>query len=258
MFKNLFPVFGKGRILKKEMLENLRDYPRNYLDIYYKNYSDGIISGTELVISENLITINEGIIKFNGKLYMLSDKLSIPYTYTNKEVLIKIRFLDETSDQDYKFSETRVYIDENPISEDSELELGRFKLREGAILRSKYQDFQDFSTEFNTINIISTNYAGIGKPTLNPLILKYFSHIVFKNSSENSYDIGFAMQCINQEIINRDLILYYISNRLGIGYKEYTNLEIYKHLTSIIRELESGIKRNTDVKQKRNTVIIVD
>lgn len=258
MFTNVFPHFGKGRILKKEMLETLRDYPRDFFDIYFNHYSNGIIAGADAVVGEKSITITRGIVKHDDKLYMLAQDSELPYYPTNKEVLIKIKFLDEVTEGDFKISKTEIFIDENTGVEKDELELGRFKLREGAVLRSDYTDFYDFSTEFNTINVIHTEYAGIKKSTMNPLVLRHFSKIVLRSSTDHVYDIGFAMQCMHQDTVDRELILYYISNRLGLEHKDYTNMQIYKYLTQIVREAENGIRRKTEVRQNGPSRIIVD
>lgn len=257
MFVDTFPNFGRGRILKKEMLENLRDYPRNYLDIYYKDYSDGIISGADMCIGEK-ITIKKGIIKHNGRIYMLEKEFELPYYATNSEVLIKIKFLEERLEGDFRLHNTKIFIDENTSLESDELELGRFKLREGAVLRSDYKDFYDFSTEYNTVNIINVEYAGLEVSTISPVILRYFSNIVLKNKSDNAYDIAFAMQCTGGSPVDRKMVLYYLANRLGIEYKDYSNVQIYKHLTTIVREIESGVKRNMDLRPSRPSRIIVD
>ncbi|MCX7746236.1 MAG: DNA and RNA helicase [Clostridia bacterium] len=258
MFVNLYPNFGKGRILKKEMLENLRDYPRDFLNIYFKDYSNGIISGAQIIVGGSSFTVTPGVLKFKEQIYMLSDVAEVPYYPTNKEVVIKIKFFNEVSESDFKRYQSKVFIDDNTSLDEDELELGRFKLREGAVLRSEYTDFYDFSTEYNTINIINAAYSGPGQSTLNPLVLKYFSKVVFKSSTENVYDIGFAMQCSNQDLIHRELILYYISNRLGMEYKECSNIQIYKYLTLIVKEIESGIRRKMEVKQSGPSRIIVD
>ena len=63
MFTNKFPHFKKGNILKKEMLENLRDYPRDFINFYFADYSDGIVSGSDLFIEGDQICINQGLIK---------------------------------------------------------------------------------------------------------------------------------------------------------------------------------------------------
>ncbi|TYQ16927.1 UNVERIFIED_CONTAM: hypothetical protein Cloal_3508 [Acetivibrio alkalicellulosi] len=258
MFANIFPNFGKGRILKKEMLENLRDFPRNFLDIYYKDYSNGIISGAEVCIGGNTITILKGIIKHDDRIYILDKEFDMPYYPTNKEVLIKIKFLDNALEGDFNVYESKIFIDENSEVGENEIEMGRFKLREGALLRSEYRDFYDFSTEFNTVNIINVEYSCLKKSTISPVILKYFSNIIFKHGSENIYDVSFAMQCMNENLIDRQMILYYISNRLGIDYKDYSNMQIYKYLTTIVKETESGIKRKVELRPNRPSRIIVD
>ncbi|KNY30450.1 hypothetical protein [Pseudobacteroides cellulosolvens] len=257
MFSNIFPNFGKGRILKKEMLENLRDYPRDFFDIYFKEYSNGIIAGTDIHIGGNNITVKSGIIKHNGRIYMLTGEYEFPYYNTNKEVVIKVKFLGDSAEGDFSTHKTKIFIDDVIDKSDDELELGRFKLREGAILRSVYTDFYDFATEFNTVNIINAEYSGYGKSTLSPDILRYFSRIVLKHSSENIYDVSFAMHCISENEVTRDMILYYIANRLKMDYKEYTNLEIYKHLKTIVKEIESGVRR-VEARPVRPNRIIVD
>jgi len=257
LFSNIFPNFGKGRILKKEMLENLRDFPRNFFDIYFKNYSNGIIAGTDIHIGGNNITVKSGIIKHNGRIYMLTDEYEFPYYNTNKEVVIKVKFLGDSSEGDFSTYRTKIFLDDVIEKSEDELELGRFKLREGAILRSVYTDFYDFETEFNTVNIINAEYSGYGKSTLSPDILRYFSKIVLKHHSENIYDVSFAMHCISENEVTRDMIIYYIANRLKIEYKDYTNLEIYKYLKTIVKEIESGVKK-VEVRPNRPTRIIVD
>lgn len=258
MFVNRFPNFEKGRILKIEMLESLRDYPRNFIDIYFKDYSNGIITGAGLIIDDSYIKITRGIVKHKDKIYMLSNDFKIPYGFTNKEVIIKIKFLKEITENDFNISNTKIFIDENTNLEDDELELGRFKLREGAVLRSEYTDFNDFSTEYNTINIINTEYSGVKKSTLNPIILREFGSILLKNKTKNQYDISFAMASLNQKIIDKDLILYYISNRLNIEFKEYSNNQIYKYLCQIVREVQGKGEIRSEMRLNRISRILVD
>ena len=258
MFSYSFPNFGKGRILKKEMLENLRDYPRNFFEIYFKDHSNGIISGADVCIGGSEITIKKGIIKHGDRIYMLEEEFILPYYPTNKEMLIKIKFLDEAVNGDFNVYTSKIFLDDNTTVNNDELELGRFKLREGSLLRSDYKDFYDFSTEFNTINIINVEYTGLKQSTISPDILRYYSKIALKHNIDNPYDVTFAMQCINDNLVERDVILYYISNRLGMDYKDYPNIQIYKYLTMILREIESGGRRRADARPNRPSRIIVD
>ncbi len=258
MFIHTFPSFEKGRILKKEMLESLRDYPRNFFDIYFENLSYGIISGADLVINDNSIKITRGILKHKDKIYILEKDYILPYQYTNKEVIIKIRFLEEEIEGDFNINPTKIFLDENRNIEENEMELGRFKLREGAFLRSHYKDFYDFSTEYNTVNLIHVPYAGKEKTTVSPLLLREFATILLKNKVTSPYDVSFAMACMNEGKVERDLILYYISNKLDIPFKEYSNEEIYKYLCQIIREIEGSSGAKKEIRQNRPMRILVD
>ena len=71
MFKNIYPLFESKCLLKKEMLENLRDYPRSIIQILCQDYSDGIITGCELSVVNHEIIISPGILCFKGVLYIL-------------------------------------------------------------------------------------------------------------------------------------------------------------------------------------------
>ena len=55
MFRNVYPIFEAKKVLKKEMLENLRDYPRTLFDIQYQEYSDGILYGCRLETEDTVI-----------------------------------------------------------------------------------------------------------------------------------------------------------------------------------------------------------
>lgn len=41
MFKYVYPQFEKKRLLRGEMLDQLRDYPKNYIKMSFQGYGDG-------------------------------------------------------------------------------------------------------------------------------------------------------------------------------------------------------------------------
>ncbi len=47
------------------MLENLRDFPRDVLDIFCEDMSDGIVCGFIPTVNKEIITISKGIIKYH-------------------------------------------------------------------------------------------------------------------------------------------------------------------------------------------------
>lgn len=242
MLEIKYPFFKKDRILKIEMLENMRDFPRNVLDIYNENLSDGIICGFIPNVDKEIITFSKGITKYNGNLYLLSNPVSISYGETESDTIIKINFYDEMQDNDYKTTYIEIETDNNINILDNQQELGRFKLKKGAYLRSNYQDLYDFTTEYNTINIVNVNYAGYKESTVSPLILKYFAEEVFKYKTQNSVDLSFCMICINSEKIERKAIYNYISYRLDENIDSLTNTEIHSSLVKILGKIKSESK----------------
>ena len=240
LFSNIYPTFEKGRVLKSTMLENLRDYPRDFTELYYQDYSDGIVVGTTISVQESFLVISKGMVKFNGRIYALETDFELPYSATGKETIIKVKFHDEQIHPDFIAFQSTIFLDDNRSLQNGELELGRFKLKEGARLRCQFEDFYDFATEFNTINYIHCQYAGIQTSTIHPLILRSYAKEILKHQLTNCYDISFAMQCLNNGRMEREVILFYIGNRLGVGYKDWTNEQIHQQLGYILQEVKGG------------------
>ena len=48
VLQNCYPRFAKNRILKKEMLEALRDYSFACAQLEYQNYGQGILCGCDI------------------------------------------------------------------------------------------------------------------------------------------------------------------------------------------------------------------
>ncbi|OAB45496.1 DNA and RNA helicase [Paenibacillus glacialis] len=242
MFTHLYPQFNKGRILKTEMLTNLRDFPREFVDIHYADYSDGIVTGANLEVGSKQLIISPGIVRHEGRLYILNQSTTIDYLATGKELVVKIRFLEAEKDIDRTVYASEIVLDEHIDCSSSELELGRFKLKEGARLRQDYQNFADFTTEYNTLNVLHTSYAAHGESTVTPMVMRYFADQMLRSGSADPRDLVFAMMCTNEGTVSRSLILHYISGRMGIAYKDYTNVQIHKYLGRILDNVRSGGK----------------
>lgn len=258
MFVDLYPQFQRGRILKTEMLTHLRDYPRQLLDIHYQDYSDGIIAGADILVNEHHLSITRGIVKHLGRLYVLDHDIRLPYETTGKETVLKIRFKEKKLDMDFITYETDLVLDENTEIAEDELELSRFKLKKGARLRADYESFADFATEYNTLNLINIPYAGTGESTLHPTIMRYFAQEVLQSGSTVAYDTMMAMLCMNDGTVKRQVILHYLANRLGAGYRELTNEQIHRYLLQIVNEVNGGNKARMGLQKHGKQRMIVD
>lgn len=241
-----YPFFNKDRVLKIEMLNNLRDFPRLVTDIYADELSDGILWGLRPTIDKQIITFSKGIIKYNGKIYLIPNDISIDYKETDVDVIIKIKFYEEVEDKDFRSQYFEIEIDESLVILDNEQELGRFKLKKGAYLRSDYKDLYDFTTEFNTINIVNIKYSGIEKYTISREILKYFSKAALETKTQNPMDVNFCLLCLNSQRIERDTIYEYINYKLSEDNKKLSNDDIHCKLVKILEQM----KRENNNKRK--------
>ncbi|MGF9820970.1 DNA and RNA helicase [Brevibacillus agri] len=258
MFSHLHPQFHKGRILKREMLENLRDYPRHFVDLHFQMYSNGIISGMDVTVDDRHLIVGKGIVKHRGRVYLFEREERLPYTATGHETVLKIRFAEQATLTDFFSYETSYVLDpETTIGED-ERELGRFKLKEGAKLRADYPYFLDLTTEYNTWIFAHAEHAGYEQPTLAPAILRYFSYELLKTGTTNAYDLAFAMQGINAERVERNLILHYISSRLGSNHRPGSPLQMVKCLGRILEEAKNGEKPRQEWRASGRQRVIVD
>ena len=249
MFEKRKPIFTKGRILKNEMLESLRDFPRNVTDIFLTSQKEGVISGFELTVDDTDITIAPGIVKYQDEILVLDESLKIPYVSTGNEQILKLHYQDKYQTSDFEGRIVNVVLEENECNQSNEIELARFRLSQGAYLRLNYQDLEDFKTGHNTLNIVNQPYSSVSGSTLNPIILQYFARELLKYKTENVHDLAIIYQVLNQNVsISKELLVNYIKIRLKEGnMKHVTNEALHKGLSYILKKAkleESGSKRS--------------
>ena len=253
----IYPYFNSGRVLKQEMLESMRDFPRDALDVYNETMSNGIVSGLTPKVDKDIITFSKGVVKYKGELYVFNSPTLINYADTEVDILIKLNFYDEIKDKDYRTQYVEIEIDRNTGLLDNQIELGRFKLKKGAYLRSDYQDLFDFTTEYNTINIVHVLYAGYLEPTISGKILKYFAKEALEARAQEQMDITFCMMCLNSSRIERQVIYNYIAYKQKEAIKDMANQMIHDKLALILKQIK---RENMGEKRKGAAAarIIVD
>jgi hypothetical protein len=259
VFQNNYPLFNGGRLLKIEMLEELRDFPREFFNAQFREYSNGIISGCDIEVSDDYIKLTKGIIKYQGVLYLLKEEKKIEYVCNNKLMLVKIKFLPEKLESDFKINSTEISLTDKLELREDEIEICRFKLRSGAKLRINHTDFTDLSTEYDTVNTIHAPYAACGDTSLNPEILRRFGREALSCNLNEAWDISFAMLCVqSKEAIQKEIIISYLVNKLGIEFKEYGNEELYNYLLEVLRSVKDGRDRNGHRGSGRFKKILID
>lgn len=238
MFQNTYPVFEAKRLLKKDMLENLRDFPRNLFYLQYQNYSDGILCGCAVEGREAGLTILPGILCYKGIPYFLDKPYQVSCKAEGRLTYIKVHFWDKTIGNGAEEYSTQILVDEEPPDAEQELELGRFKLQPGARLRTEYVDFYDYETEFDTVNRIYAPYAAPDHPGIWPQICRCFAGELLKRRVAEPWDSAFCLGCLQlKEAMPYEAVRAYLNMRLK-QEQEYTNAQIYGALKKILRETE--------------------
>lgn len=257
----IYPAFERGRILKKESLWALRDYSYDVLAVKYKNYSDGIINGCELSVEEKMIVIAPGMLKCQGYIFLLKEPVSVEFKADEKYVALKFRVIDKTDFSDYIRYRTQICLDDRMDKAENEIELCRFKLKEGSILRCQYKDFYDIQTEFDTVNLADAAWAGEGSVTLSKYITDFYALEVLKAPLADAVDINFAGLCLqNREAIRREIIIGYVRHRAGeaLVKEDISNSELYHMLKITLDNIRKGTKAWKSGAEYGRRMIVMD
>lgn len=257
MFQNTYPVFEAKRLLKKEMLENLRDFPRRLFDLQYQTYSDGILAGCDISGNETELTVLPGIVLYKGVPYFLDKPHSVSVRAGGNLLYVKVHFWDKAMGAGGDEFFSQIVVDELEPDTDQELELARFKLQAGARLRSEYVDFYDYDTEFDTVNRIHAPYAAPGNVSIWPRICQGFVKELIKYPVTNLWDSAFCLSCLQlTEAMPYEALRTYLNMRLGWD-RDYTNEQIYSALKRILRENGGREEGSGRLPKKEGTLLML-
>jgi hypothetical protein len=258
MFQYDYPQFEKKRLLRVEMLDKLRDYPKNFLELSLKEYGDGVISGCGITWDNHRLTIDSGMILWKKNLYFMEQPFVMECKAEDKVRFLKVQFMAEIREAGRITANTRIFLEDKKPDPSCEMELCRFRLQEGARLRDSHENFQDYSTGFDTINIINQPYGAPGGTTLNPCMIRQFSREILRSGSTDPFDISFSATALSSHgLVASEFILEYLFAKLEEDYSGKSNQDIYNGLLEVLRTRRSGeIKRTQGNQGKRGMMLL--
>jgi hypothetical protein len=244
MFEAFYPRFERGRVLKIEMLESLRDFPRDILTLTYQKNAKGILTGCELSVEEAQLIIHPGVLYKTGVFYILKNPYRVDYHNNGRLTALKVKCITNQQEKDFIRHHSEIYLDDQMECSEDEIELCRFKLKEGSRLRNEYVDFRDLNTEYDTINRIYAPYVAGEETTLWPQIVKTFAKEALKARPQDPIDVQFALMSLQaSQPIKKEVLLHYLEwKEQGIqplSSLALTNHKIYEALVQILHEIES-------------------
>ena len=232
------PLFSKGRVLKRESLEALRDFPGGLAKLAFADWSNGVLYGFDISYeakereNENgEVVIDAGAVWYEGQVILTAAE-TIPFRAYEQQITVCLRINPGVYTEDFYVRQLELRL-KNGEPGNTELELGRFRLSEGARLRKDYRDLRDCRTAYNTLDVTQIPYAGPGGVTVSPTLLRMFANMMMENMDASETDIQFALLCLNQPPISRECLLRYICRRLGEPFREFSHREIYERLVRI-------------------------
>lgn len=224
----------------------LRDYSYAALQLRYQAYPDGILSGCGIRIEGDRICISKGIIKCQGFLFLITKEEQTVYAATDKYTCLKFRVAAKEELADYTRYTTEFTLDEDIIRYPNEIELCRFKLKEGARLRTAYKDFFDIQTEFDTVNLADATWSAAGGNTLSKEITDFFARKVLECGSVQDSDVQFAYRLLqSKEAIRHEILEDYVCRKTGISTGGGSMQELFHALEAVL----DGIRRGTDLRR---------
>ena len=252
------PVFAGRRILKKESLWDIRDYTYAGWQLYYAEYTDGLLKGCDIRAEDGRLVIGKGMLKFHDFIYLLMEEEEVTYQPKNRWQVLKAEFLEDDTNFDYTAYRVRFFLDEELELGENQMEMCRFYLREGSALRDSYKNFADMSTEYDTVNLICATVAGMGEKTLHPVVVKQFGEELWNMEEKDQFDFGFCSLVWNtQGRVERKVIAAYLSNKMKKAVVDkilsYDNQMVYEKLENIVDNMGKFKKEKVNAR-----VIIVD
>lgn len=251
-------MFAGRRILKKESLWDIRDYTYAGWQLYYAEYTDGLLKGCDIRAEDGRLVIGKGMLKFHDFIYLLMEEEEVTYQPKNRWQVLKAEFLEDDTNLDYKAYRVRFFLDEELELGENQMEMCRFYLREGSALRDSYKNFADMSTEYDTVNLICATVAGMGEKTLHPVVVKQFGEELWNMEEKDQFDFGFCSLVWNtQGRVERKVIAAYLSNKMKKAVVDkimsYDNQMVYEKLENIVDNMGKFKKEKVNAR-----VIIVD
>lgn len=251
------PKFKDGFILRAKTLQTLTDYMYSLPKLMRYNFCNGIVSGLNITEENGEICIYEGVISYNSDLFLI-EKMTLPYKGDNELTYIKLSHMGVNDEKNALEHEFKLAIDSD-FPKDNDIEICRFKLQKNAKIRYLYEDFEDFNTEFDTINIIHAKHSSMDNPTLNLKLLQYFANEMFKLNLTNNLDVTFCMQVLSaNDVINVMAIITYIEIKTTIKLEDLSNINLYKNLLSILQNEKANLKENKVKKSAPKRKILID
>ena len=246
MFRYEYPIFEHKNLLKKDMLDELRDYPLSLSRMYFSEHGDGIMQGCELSWENDVLSLKPGLIHYGGNIYRMEKPYPLKCPATGQLTYLKVHFATIDYERGRQGGVGEILLSNDP-PESGEIELGRFQLQEGARLRTVYENFEDYQTEYDTVNRIHVPYVQTDGVGLWPQLLRAYARELLETGTTDVHDVGFAMTLLGAGgHVSHECGAWYINKSESIHVEAMTNVCLYRALMRILTDRKVGISKKRE------------
>lgn len=256
--QNLYPLFERNRILKKELLWSLRDYSFAHIGLEYRQYGQGILKGCHVRIEGEQLVVSPGMIKFRDFVYLITEEERVSYEPTDQVTALKMRFAAAQETPDHILYGMEIVLDERVETGENELEVCRFRLQRGAWLRETYKSFEDMGTQYNVLNYIHASWGSLRGSTMCPVLTQRFAQELLETNGCGDMDAQFAYLCMNRgDALPRDILTDYIGRKNGKKPEHTISQEaLFQEMCMTLRYMGGAPQQR--VPEKKRRMILVD
>ena len=219
--------FQHGRVLTKEMLAELYEYPRRYLNMLYSVSDNCIVLGLNLVEETDGLYLTKGIVRFAGDLYFLKENINLSAFLENEQSLLADNHgqyvleiapqeifsehsKEDITEQSLKLVVAKTHAPENIL-------LLKFLWRNGNLplptvdLHHPLSPLHCFLQEERTyVNVAESPYVCVGGEAYHPLVLQAAKEYLHQKQSKTMYDFMLLMQLENNVVLPVKMVQTYV------------------------------------------------
>lgn len=253
--------FLHGSILTKEMLDETYAYPRNFVELKYNDYSDGIIAGLDFVENDGVTYLTKGIVKFKGEYYFLLDDINLTsyflkmhkqQNWSNKLYYLYLKSSAPIKADSIIVQNLELYVSEECKQDDLFLLCrfhgGKDNMELPRLNGNEEEAFKKLIDNTLYVNLIDTLYAMPGKVTYHPFLFKAVAEYLEHKPNKSMLDNVILIQIQNMKVLSIDAMKTYI-DAVGCDDEKVANRKDFFNL--FVKCLEKKEEQKTFLEKSK-------
>ena len=264
MLKDYDISFRAGNMITPAMLDTMYSLPRDMFELIFNSKSDGIISGMDITVKEDILVVTKGVFKAGKRLFILrEDTVFRGCTGSNERFTgghYYILYIEADSngivttetDTDYVtvVNADMVLAERGTFDETNKIILCGFKGRpvipEDCSQHSKAVSFKE------GFYILNRCHADNEEPTFHQVVFRAIHRKLLNKNNKHPLDYALITEILNRNIISVQTIRYYISEANIRLNDNISDAKLFNEFLKAIETLE--FKVNTVSEKKTDSV----